>query len=128
MIRVDASQVEALAALFAQVPGKAVALARPVVQKGALNIKNDWRRAWSGLDSAPYLASAVTYDITDAGSLVTAEIGPDKSLPQGALGNLLEFGSVNNAPHPGGLPAAQAEEPRFAEAAERLAIEALGLS
>ena len=44
-----------------------------------------------------------------------AEIGPDKSRPQGALGNLLEFGSENNPPHNDGGRALQAEEPRFLE-------------
>jgi hypothetical protein len=89
---------------------------REVVQKGALNIKRDWQQRWAGLSHAPSLAAAVSYDTRLAGAGASAEIGPDKGKAQGALGNLLEFGSVNNAPRPGGLPALQAEEPRFEKA------------
>lgn len=90
--------------------------ARKVVSKGALNIKKDWRDRWSGLSHAPQLASAITYDTAVDGDEASAEIGPDKSRPQGPLGNLVEFGSVHNAPRPGGLPALDAEAPRFEQA------------
>ncbi len=97
---------------------------RGVVQKGALNVKNDWRRRWTGLAHAPLLPYAVTYDTTDTLWGSTAEIGPDKARSQGALGNLIEYGSVNNPPHPGGAPALDTEEPKFldalADAAEQL--------
>lgn len=99
--------------------------ARAVVEKGALNIKNSWRSTWSGLSHAPSLGAAVTYDINVTSHGVEAEIGPDKSLPQGALGNLLEYGSRNNAPIPGGGPALDRELPGFAEAMEKLAERAL---
>lgn len=89
---------------------------RAVVEKGALNIKKDWARRWAGLRSAPSLAAAVSYDVSYGFGGVKAEIGPDKARRQGALGNLLEFGSVNNAPRPGGLPALDAEAPRFEKA------------
>jgi hypothetical protein len=42
-----------------------------------------------------------------------AIIGPDKGGPQGALGNLLEYGSVKNPPHRDGGRALDVEEPRF---------------
>lgn len=87
-----------------------------VVDKGALNIKNDWRDRWKGHAHFPDLPRAVTYDSAIDGMTVRAQIGPDKGLRQGALGNLIEFGSRNNAPIPGGLPALDAEEPRFRKA------------
>lgn len=87
-----------------------------VVSKGAVNVKRDWRERWQGFTHAPALPRAITYDMTRSDASVSAEIGPDKDLRQGALGNLLEFGSVNNPPHPGGLPALAAEEPRFVNA------------
>ena len=59
-------------------------------------------------------------------ALHEAEIGPDKLRPQGPLGNLIEFGSINNPPHPGGLPAALREEPRFEKAAADAAEDAAG--
>ncbi|WP_432050310.1 hypothetical protein [Verrucosispora sp. NA02020] len=102
----------------------AIPEARKVVQRGALQIKNDWRQRWSGYKHAPRLPYAVTYDSKETAGGASAEIGPDKNKPQGALGNLFELGSVNNAPIPGGIPALAAEGPRFeralADLAERL--------
>lgn len=100
--------------------------ARQVVQKGLLNIKTDWRRRWSGHAHAPRLPQAVTYDSFVRGMQSGGEVGPDKDKPQGALGNLFEFGSVNNAPIPGGAPALEAERPRFERAMEDLPAKALG--
>lgn len=104
---------------------RAVKLTSPgvlaVVTKGALNVKKDWAQRWSGLSHAPSLGAAVSYDVTYGFGGVKAEIGPDKARRQGALGNLLEFGSVNNAPHPGGTPALEAEAPRFEKALGDLA-------
>lgn len=87
-----------------------------VTSKGALNIKRATQAAWQGLAHAPSLPSAVSYDITTSGLGVAAEIGPDKAKRQGALGNLLEYGSVNNAPIPALNPALDAEEPRYVAA------------
>jgi hypothetical protein len=90
-----------------------------VVEKAAFNVKRDWRRSWAGFRHAPLVAASITYDLSRGAGWRAAEIGPDKDLPQGPLGNLIEFGSVNNPPHPGGLRAALREEPRFVRAAER---------
>lgn len=97
---------------------------RQVVEDSAKTIRDDWRARWKGID-APYLWAAVTYDIVSEGELIRAEIGPDKSLPQGPLGNLVEFGSIHNPPHPGGSPALDAEEPRFIQAVEDALADAL---
>jgi hypothetical protein len=99
--------------------------ARKVVAKGALNIKKDWRRAWTGLRHAPALPYAITYDTKLTGDRASAEIGPDKDRRQGALGNLIEYGSVKNAPIPGGLPALEREAPRFEKALTDLAARTL---
>lgn len=99
-----------------------------VVTRGAFNIKKDWRQRWAGLSHAPRLPYAVSYDVEYlvAGQTVTAEIGPDKNKRQGALGNIIEFGSPTSAPHPGGLPALATEEPKFVEQLERVAVRQLG--
>jgi hypothetical protein len=96
--------------------------ARKITQKGALNIKTSWARYWSGLKHAPALSRAVTYDTRWVGSGVEAEIGPDKSRRQGALGNLVEYGSINNAPIPGGAPALAEEAPRYERYLTELAL------
>lgn len=119
-VSIDASQLHALAADIRMGYKEAAKDARAVVSKGAVNIKNDWRREWAGLSHAPALAAAVTYDVKVLARGIEAEIGPDKNKRQGSLGNVIEFGTSRNAPHPGGAPALAREEPRFAKAAEDL--------
>jgi hypothetical protein len=65
-----------------------------------------------------HAANAITYDTQiDAKGLVTrGEIGYDKGRPGGALGNLLEYGSRNNAPHRDLGRAFDSELPRFEDA------------
>lgn len=95
--------------------------ARHVVEKGALNVKKDWRDRWLGHPHFLSLPWAIGYDITrDDDTMISYEIGPDKDKRQGPLGNIIEFGTVNNGPIPGGMPALDAEEPRFMRAVEDL--------
>lgn len=93
---------------------------RAVVNRGALNVKMDWRSRWRGMKHLPALPYAVTYDMRVLGGTVSAEIGPDKAKNQGPLGNIIEFGSPTSAPIPGGLPALMREEPRFVSSLEKL--------
>lgn len=89
---------------------------RAVTMRGAVNIKRDWRsnaRA-SAPKHAPHYPRTISFDIAAYGpDLYLATIGPDKGGAQGALGNLLEYGSVKNPPHRDGGRALDAEEPRF---------------
>jgi hypothetical protein len=110
-----------------RVPEVAVKDLRAVVQKGALNIKKDAARRISGLRHAPAYPRSISYDSHETATGAWAEIGPDKDKRQGALGNLLEYGSIKNAPRPHLGPAADAEEPKFVKALEDLAVKALGL-
>jgi len=112
--------LRALAADFAREATIAPAEARKVVVKGCYNIKADWRRRWSGYPHAPGLPYAITYDTKQLGGRIEGEVGPDKDKRQGALGNLFEFGSLKNAPIPGGAPALEAERPKFERATEAL--------
>lgn len=100
--------------------------ARKVVSKGSLNIKSDWRRRWHGIAHAPRIPLSISYDITEEPGEIRSEIGPvDGPELQGFLGAIIEFGGIHNAPNPGGLPALQAEEPRFAQQCEALLAELL---
>jgi hypothetical protein len=94
---------------------------KKVVKRGANNIKRDTQAKWAGARYAPSLAAAVSYDVTSGGTSVKAEIGPDKSKRQGALGNIYEYGVPGTAPQPALSPALDAEEPRFVKALEDLA-------
>lgn len=119
-IRMEFDEVRRLVTAFARAEQVAAVQARAIVAKGALNIKRDWQRAWSGHPHIPALPAAVTYDIKRTPLMIEAEIGPDKSKRQGPLANIIEFGTSKNAPIPGGLPALQAEQPRFQRAIEQM--------
>jgi hypothetical protein len=98
-----------------------------VLEKAAVNIKKDWAKRWSGHPHFPALPRAVSYDLfhTLAGNS-HVEVGPDKNRRQGALGNIIEFGTPNNAPIPAGMPALAAEAPRFEKALGDLGEQLLG--
>lgn len=108
---------------------RAVEEVRKVVSKGALNIKQDWRRRWTGHRFSPVIQYTINYDTKVSGTTVSAEIGPDKSVEVGGgkfrtpghLATIYEYGTPRNAPQPGGGPALDAEEPRFAKAIEDVA-------
>jgi hypothetical protein len=98
-----------------------------VVARGALNIKNGAKRRIGRPAHAPAYGYSIGYDFQRWGMGATADIGPDKGRRQGALGNLLEYGSVNNPPIPHIRPAAEEELPRFERAMEDLGEKLLGL-
>ncbi|MES2211036.1 MAG: hypothetical protein V4515_12790 [Chloroflexota bacterium] len=91
-----------------------------VVSKGALNIKTEWRAAWDGLKHPPthipHLVSGIGYDTAGKTPVWGADVGVHPDNSQAALAHLIEYGSINNAPHPAGLHALDAEAPRFVEA------------
>jgi hypothetical protein len=116
MLKWDVSEVRKLAADLGEIPVKAVPEVRAITQKGALNIKQDWQARWRGHPTFPALPSAVSYDTRITAGFVEAEIGPDKGRRQGALGNIIEFGTPNNAPIPAGMPALNAELPKYEKA------------
>lgn len=97
-----------------------------VLSKGALNIKQDAIRRISGHAHSPAYPRAIGYDIYHLPGSARARIGPDKQARQGALGNILEFGTANNAPIPHLAPALDAEGPRFENALADVAAQLLG--
>jgi hypothetical protein len=127
----DISELRALARDFQVAGVKAGAGVYAVVKRGALNVKNDWQknaRSSSGRHARLY-PSSISFDMKVGSALrgaVEAEIGPDKGRPQGALGNLLEYGSTHNPPHNDGGRALESEAPRFEKALSDLAGKLLG--
>jgi len=120
-------EVERLVKTFDEALTESMPQVRAVVQKGALQIKTDARRRISGHPHAPAYPSTITYDTKAGPTSAEAEIGPEKGKRQGALGNVLEYGTVKNAPIPHIRPAADEELPRFERALEDLAVKGLGL-
>lgn len=114
MADVDMSQVDKLADDLEVVPEKIRPKVKQVVAKGALNVKNGMRQDAGGHPTFRHFPRSISYDTHDDG--LSAEIGPDKALIQGALGNLLYFGSSKNAPVLDINGPLNKETPRFADA------------
>lgn len=96
---------------------------RKVVERGSLNIKNDAKGRISGHPTLRGLPHTISYDTRVRGTSVVGEIGPDKTKGgQAPLGNIAEYGTVNNAPMPFMQPAADEELPKFEKALEDLAV------
>ena len=124
-ISIDSDDLARFSVKLDKIVSQSPAEAAKVVEKGALNIKNAARRRASGIRHAPAYPSSITYDMSEGFRGPEAEIGPDKNRRQGALGNLLEYGSVKNAPRPHMIPAAEAKLPRFERAMEDLSVRLL---
>jgi hypothetical protein len=109
----DTSELTELSNDLGKIPGRMVKDQVAAVEKSARRVESSWRQRWSGISHAPNLAKAVTHEVKTRPGEVTGIIGPDKDLRQGALGNIIEYGTSNNAPIPGGGPALKSEEPRL---------------
>jgi len=97
---VDDSELRQFAADLGEVRPIAGRFVRAAVEVSARHVKDMWRddaKGQLGVSKFPY---SITYDINTraslTGSVVEAEIGPDKSRRglQAALGNLVEFGGA----------------------------------
>jgi hypothetical protein len=123
--------LRSLAHDLSEAPRRAQRDAVAVVEHAALNVKNGWRdnaKKSAGHHARAYPAT-VSYEMGALSALagqVEAEIGPDKNKPQGALGNLLEFGSVNSPPHNDGGRALRDEAPKFEAELAKVTLDALG--
>jgi len=94
-----------------------------VVDKGAVNIKGDWRdnaRITARAHGRHY-PDAIDYDSGWIRDGYEAQIGPRMDRPQGSMGEGFEYGSVNQPPHLDGNRAADREAPRFEQALADLA-------
>lgn len=114
---VDWSEFAVLAKDLEDVPKNAGKFIRKAVQRSAHVVRDGWRSRAEGMAHAPAFPSSITYDLKGfqgfGATVLEAEIGPDKGRPQGALGNLIEFGSRNNAPQGLGQAALHSAEADF---------------
>lgn len=114
---VDLTQVRHLAEdLDRHADWEVVSTVKAVVVRGALNVKRDAVQLISGHPRSRHYPQSISYEVEVDAARVSAEIGPDKSRTQGALGNILEYGTSKNAPLPHLGPALLAEEPRYVKA------------
>lgn len=119
----DMSELEQWTDVIQRAPAVTEKQARAVVSKGSLNIKNEARKNAPGSGAARHYPSSISYDVTEKDGEIVGEIGPAEGRRQWGLGNLLEYGSEHNPPHPHLEPALDHEEPRFVKASEDLAAE-----
>lgn len=122
-IEFDMSEVRELMADWTRVPDMMAREGRPVVAKGASNIKDQLREEM-GRSRHFKAAKSISYDLDNDG--YGAEIGPTKT-GAGPIANIAYFGGSNGGggtvPDP--LGALEAEAPRFADALSKLAAELL---
>ncbi len=120
---IDATELHRLAADLGTVEAKVVPKVKPVVSRGALNIKNALQRdARSSAHFAP-VASSIGYELTEDNTGVQAEIGPDRDRGGGAglLGGYWGWSRGGGGTLTDPLVALGEEEPRFVESIAKVA-------
>lgn len=144
--RADAAELDKLRADASRFPQDAMPIFRRAAVETATQVKDTARTNASGMAHAPAFPFSITYDFAGdshgGGALggfvgsafgsydITMEIGPDKDRAQGSLGNLIEYGSVNNPPQGimhGALQAHEADWERAVDRATDEAMKAIGL-
>lgn len=122
----DYSELNRLAADLGEAPKKSGPLLRKALEVTARNVKDSWRSKLKGSQSLPGLPAAVSYDVNAhkvfGVGILEAEIGFDKSKPQGPLGNISEFGTPKTPPRGFGHAALQENTEDFEKGIE-LAID-----
>lgn len=122
-VEFDMSELDRWTDVIQRAPAITRKQGRAVVSKGSLNIKNEARQNAPGDGHAKHYPASINYDITETADEIMGEIGPAEGRRQWGLGNLLEYGSSHNPPHPHIEPALDHEEPRFLRALDDLAAE-----
>lgn len=116
---INTAEIDAMVGEFRRIRGRLKPLMRKAASKSAAKVKADARQRIIAQSTRTYLKQypdSITYTVTESsGSVVKAEIGPDKEKPQGALGNLLEYGTSKLPPLPHLQPALMAEADDFEE-------------
>lgn len=112
---IDASQAKIVAVELNAAAAAALPKAAAVAGRGALNVKKAAQSLAPKGPHTPAYARSISYDVSTTLGGVKAEIGPDKNRPQGALGNLFEYGTPMHAPQPHLGPALEGEADNFAE-------------
>lgn len=113
---IDASELREFAADMRRYPEALRRHIRPVVEKGAVNIKDRMRREMSASRHFRGITRAIDYDVIERLGGIEAEIGPRTGSP-GSLANIAYFGGSKGGgtvPDPRG--ALEAEIPAFESA------------
>lgn len=122
-VSADITEVTRLATQLAGAGRRAVLPAAALVATTAVEVRDDLRAQARGHATFPAFPRAITHDVRG----LDAEIGPDKQRRQGALGNVLYFGTSRTSPvleHPG--RALDRALPGFAAALGQVGEDAIG--
>ena len=95
---IDTSEVRALAADLGKASREVFKEAEKVTEKAAHNIKTTMADDAKSSGTYRHFAGSISYDRAMSVGQIGYEIGPDKDRTQGALGNILYFGTSKNAP------------------------------
>lgn len=144
--KADAQEFDKLRGDVSRFPQDAMPIFRRAAVDVAGQVKDTARQNATGMAHAPAFPYSITYDFAGdshgGGALgafigadfgrydIVMDIGPDKDRAQGDLGNLIEFGSVNNPPQGimhGALQAHEADWERAVDQATEEAMKAIGL-
>jgi hypothetical protein len=117
-VRIDTSELDDLADQLDMAIDKVLDVTARTTARSALAIKKGAQNyiiAQTTTTFTVHYPHSMSYDVIEDGTTIEAEIGPDKARRgrQGALGNILEFGTSRNAPIPHLLPAFEDEVPRY---------------
>lgn len=114
----DVSEIHKLAADLGSIPGRMVPPMTAVVKKSAESVQKAMRSEARGHAHFPHFPSSITTDVKTKVGQIEAEVGPDKGRKQGALGNILYFGTSKNGPVLNLNAPLDAETPKFQKAIE----------
>ena|SRR5690625_606787 len=122
-VSIDTSEVEQLAADMRAIDSRLSRHVRPVVERGAVQIKNDLQQQMRGSRHFAPVARGISYDMRSPGGAYEAEIGPEKGSP-GSLANIAYFGdSLGAGTVEDPTAALEREAPKFADALADLAAD-----
>src|SRR5690242_10717124 len=94
----DLSELRQLEADLGKIPGRAVRPLTDVVDKSGQRVRRQLRSDARGIAHAPYFPASITHEVKVKVGEIGVEVGPDKGKKQGALGNILYFGTSKNGP------------------------------
>jgi hypothetical protein len=146
MAEIDNSDLAKLASDLGRTSDAAWKNMQTAIEVTARHVRDTARENATGMAHAPAFPYSITYDVgvgydqsigqaamsvisggisSARSSTLRAEIGPDKDRPQGALGNLIEYGSVHNPPQGIMHGALQANEADFEKGIDKSIDDAL---
>ena len=111
--------LNALTGDLARIAVRAPVVVAQVTEISAARITADWRATWTRGPKSRIkrLPKSISYEMEWGPWGIEAEIGssvtPRKGKNQGSIAHWIEYGTVNNAPIPGGGPALRSELPKY---------------